>query len=109
MTLIAAGAYFYPEKFLCVDSGKVSADVIVVLGGGSHERPLRAAELFKQRAAPRIILTGLGDDQISRRSFCWRQRFPLEPSRSKVNPPPRSENAVSSPSSAPARGAPSTA
>jgi uncharacterized SAM-binding protein YcdF (DUF218 family) len=65
-SLVAAAAFFYPEKFLCVDSGKVSADVIVVLGGGSHERPERAAELFKQRAAPRIITTGAGDDSINR-------------------------------------------
>lgn len=64
---VAVFAWFYPEKFICVDSGKVSADVIVVMGGGSHERPLRAAELFKQHAAPRIILTGVGDDQINRR------------------------------------------
>jgi uncharacterized SAM-binding protein YcdF (DUF218 family) len=65
--LLAVIAYFYPEKFLCVDSGKnVSADVIVVLGGGSHERPERAAELFKERAAPRIFITGAGDDKISR-------------------------------------------
>ena len=64
--LLAISAYFYPEKFLCVESGKVSADVIIVLGGGSHERPLRAAELFKEHAAPRIILTGEGDDQVNR-------------------------------------------
>lgn len=63
---VAITAYFYPEKFLCVDSGKVSADVIVVLGGGAHERPLRAAELFRQHAAPRIILTGEGDDRVNR-------------------------------------------
>ena len=67
VTAVAVFAWFYPEKFLCVDSGRVSADVIVVLGGGSHERPLRAAELFKQHAAPRIILTGVGDDQINRK------------------------------------------
>jgi uncharacterized SAM-binding protein YcdF (DUF218 family) len=67
LTLLALAAYFYPEKFICLDSGKVSADVIIVMGGGSHERPLRAAELFKQRAAPRIIITGVGDDQINRR------------------------------------------
>jgi uncharacterized SAM-binding protein YcdF (DUF218 family) len=60
-------AWFYPEKFLCVDSGRATADVIVILGGGSHERPLRAAELFKQHAAPRIIITGVGDDQINRK------------------------------------------
>jgi uncharacterized SAM-binding protein YcdF (DUF218 family) len=65
--LLAVIAYFYPEKFLCVDSGKVTADVIVVLGGGQHERPERAAELFQQRAAPRILITGEGDDGINRK------------------------------------------
>jgi uncharacterized SAM-binding protein YcdF (DUF218 family) len=65
--LFAALAFFYPEKFLCVDSGKVSADAIVVLGGGPHEhRPERAVELFKQHAAPRIIVSGAGDDEINR-------------------------------------------
>ena len=67
LALVAAVAWFYPEKFLCVDSGKnVSADVIVVLGGGVHERPLRAAELFRQHAAPRILISGAGDDVINR-------------------------------------------
>jgi uncharacterized SAM-binding protein YcdF (DUF218 family) len=67
--LVAAAAYFYPEKLLCVDSGRVSADVIVVLGGGfgSHERPRRAVELFREQAAPCIIVTGFGDDEINRR------------------------------------------
>ena len=45
----------------------MKADVIVVLGGGSHDRPERAAELFKQRAAPRIIVSGFGDCEINRR------------------------------------------
>ena len=53
--LVGAVGYFYPEKILCLDSGPVAADVIVVLGGGLHERPLRAAELFHLHAAPRII------------------------------------------------------
>ncbi len=67
VTLFVAAAYFYPEKFLCVDSGKfASADVIIVLGGGNNERPLRAAELFRQHVAPRIIHTGEGDDGINR-------------------------------------------
>jgi hypothetical protein len=44
VTLVAAVAYFYPEKFICVDSGPmVSADVIILLGGGNYERPCRAA------------------------------------------------------------------
>jgi len=65
LALVAVAAWFYPEKFLCVDSGPVSADVLVVLGGGVHERPVRAAELFQQHAAPRILLTGAGDDVIN--------------------------------------------
>jgi len=40
--------------------------VIIVLGGGNHERPVRAAELFRQHVAPRILLTGAGDDEINR-------------------------------------------
>jgi len=64
--LVAVVAFFYPEKFLCLESGPVSADVIVILGGGSHERPLRAVELFQHHAAPRIIITGAGDDAINR-------------------------------------------
>ena len=63
---VAGIAYYYPEKILCVDSGPVTADVIVVLGGGLHERPERALALFRQHAAPRILLTGAGDDTINR-------------------------------------------
>ena len=60
-------AIYYPEKILCVDSGKgTTAEVIIVLGGGSHERPERAAELFKVHAAPRILISGEGDDEINR-------------------------------------------
>jgi uncharacterized SAM-binding protein YcdF (DUF218 family) len=69
---LAAIIYFYPEKILCVDSGPVLAEVIVVLGGGLHERPERAAELFYQHAAPRILISGEGDDGINR--FILRQR-----------------------------------
>jgi uncharacterized SAM-binding protein YcdF (DUF218 family) len=61
-----AVAYFYPEKILCVDSGPVTADVLIVLGGGNHERAPRAAALFKAGVAPRIILSGEGDDEINR-------------------------------------------
>jgi uncharacterized SAM-binding protein YcdF (DUF218 family) len=66
---LAAIAFYFPQKILCVDSGDAKADVIVVLGGGfgSHERPQRAAELFKNHDAPRIIVSGFGDDEINRR------------------------------------------
>jgi uncharacterized SAM-binding protein YcdF (DUF218 family) len=64
--LVGGGAWFYPEKILCVDSGPVRADIIIVLGGGVHERPVRAAELFRQGVAPRVLCTGAGDDVINR-------------------------------------------
>jgi len=66
MVLMVGLACYYPEKILCVDSGPTTADVIVLLGGGQHERPVRAAELFRQHAAPRILVTGAGDDEINR-------------------------------------------
>jgi uncharacterized SAM-binding protein YcdF (DUF218 family) len=56
---------YYPEFYLTTDSGKTKADVIIVLGGGAQERPERAAELFKAGAAPRIIISGEGDDIIN--------------------------------------------
>jgi uncharacterized SAM-binding protein YcdF (DUF218 family) len=64
--LLVAAAYFFPQDILTVDSGTAKADVIIVLGGGSHERPLRAVELFREKAAPRIIISGGGDDEINR-------------------------------------------
>jgi uncharacterized SAM-binding protein YcdF (DUF218 family) len=65
--LLGLVAWFYPEKFLTVDSGPVTAEVLIVIGGGQHERPLQAAKLFKEHAAARIIITGAGDDEINRR------------------------------------------
>ena len=59
-------AVILPQKFLCVDSGPAQADVIVVLGGGSAARPERAAELFKEHAARRIIVSGRGDCEANR-------------------------------------------
>ncbi len=63
---LAGAAIVFPQKFLCVDSGPVQADVMVVLGGGAAERPERAAALFKEQAAPRIIVSGWGDCGINR-------------------------------------------
>jgi uncharacterized SAM-binding protein YcdF (DUF218 family) len=59
--LLGYAVYFYPLQTLTVDSGDVKADAIVVLGGGQDERPQRAAELFKQGAAPQILVSGVGD------------------------------------------------
>ena len=69
LLLLAAALFFFPQTFLCLDSGPVKADVIIVLGGGGgyHERPKRAAELFRQNAAPRVLVSGFGDDGANRR------------------------------------------
>jgi len=68
IVLIAAGLLLFPQMFLCVDSGPAKADVIVLLGGGgTHERPEYAATLFLGHAAPRILISGAGDDEINRR------------------------------------------
>ena len=67
LAMLAAAAFFSPQTWLTVDSGAAQADAIIVLGGGSHERPLRAAELFRQKAAPVVIVSGFGDDEINRR------------------------------------------
>ena len=66
LVLLAVAAFLFPQKFLTVESGSVKADAIIVLGGDSQERTARASELFQQHAAPRIIVSGAGDDQISR-------------------------------------------
>jgi uncharacterized SAM-binding protein YcdF (DUF218 family) len=60
--LVAAGvlAWLFPQQVLTVDSGPVKADVLVVLGG-TPDRAARAAELFKEGAAPRILVSGFGD------------------------------------------------
>jgi uncharacterized SAM-binding protein YcdF (DUF218 family) len=65
--LLGVAAFVFPQNFLCVDSGPVNADVVVVLGGGSRDRPERAAELFQGHAAPRILVSGQGDCKINRR------------------------------------------
>ncbi|MGH7940951.1 MAG: YdcF family protein [Limisphaerales bacterium] len=66
--LLAAALVLFPQTFLCVDSGQVKADVIIVLGGGgTHERPEYAARLFLNHDAPRVMVSGAGDDEINRR------------------------------------------
>src|SRR5271157_3546022 len=64
--LLAALAFAFPQRVLCLENGEVQADVLVVLGGGSHERPARAAELFRSGAAPKIIVSGRGDFAVNR-------------------------------------------
>ena len=61
LLLLGLATLFFPKQVLTVDSGLVKADVMVVLGGGGTERPERAAELFKQGEAPKILVSGNGD------------------------------------------------
>ncbi|HEV2391118.1 MAG TPA: YdcF family protein [Verrucomicrobiae bacterium] len=66
LTLIVVAGVVFPQQLLCVDNGNVQADALVVLGGGSYERPLRAAQLFADHAAPRILVSGRGDCETNR-------------------------------------------
>jgi len=67
--LVVAGlvAFQFPQQLLCVDSGEVKADAIVLLGGGAGERPARAAELYHAGAGKMIIVSGAGDTEDNRR------------------------------------------
>ena len=62
LLLLGLAAAVFPQEILTVDSGPVKADAMVLLGGG-EERPTRAAELFQQGAATKIVVSGLGDCQ----------------------------------------------
>ncbi len=61
LVLLAACLWLFPQQVLTVDSGPGKADVLVVLGG-KPDRPIRAAELFKAGEAPKVLVTGFGDD-----------------------------------------------
>ena len=66
--LLAAFAWFFPQQVLTVESGPVKGDVLVLLGG-RPDRAFRAAELFKQGEAPKVLVTGLGDDVSNKRTL----------------------------------------
>jgi uncharacterized SAM-binding protein YcdF (DUF218 family) len=62
VALAGGAALFFPQHLLLVESGPVTADVLVVLGGGQNsERARYAVELYRAGAAPRILCSGLGD------------------------------------------------
>lgn len=67
LILAALTAWLFPEQLLTVDSGPVKADVLVVLGGGWPDRPERAAELFREDEAPKVLVSGFGDDLLNER------------------------------------------
>lgn len=61
LVIILVAALSFPRQVLVIDSGPTHGDVIVLLGGGSGERPARAAELYRSGVAPKIIVSGAGD------------------------------------------------
>lgn len=61
LSALLAALYFFPESFLKVESANRSAAVLVVLGGEPTIRVKRAAELFREHYAPRVIVSGHGD------------------------------------------------
>jgi uncharacterized SAM-binding protein YcdF (DUF218 family) len=65
--LLAFALWAFPQQILTVDSGPVKAEVLVILGGGSTERPRRAAELFHAGEAPRLLCSGEGDCRSNQR------------------------------------------
>jgi uncharacterized SAM-binding protein YcdF (DUF218 family) len=69
IVLLLVAALVFPQQVLCIDSGNVRGDAMVLLGGGSYERPLRAAELYKAGAAPKVIISGHGDAPRNRQSL----------------------------------------
>jgi len=93
LLLLAIAAFILPQKILCVESGNVGGEALVVLGGGSYERPERAAELFRAHAAPRIVVTGEGDCETNRRLL---QQAGVPPSAIILEPKARTtrENAL---------------
>ncbi len=58
---LGIAAFLFPQQILTVDSGDVKADVMIVLGGLAVDREERGAELFKAGAAPKILVSGIGD------------------------------------------------
>ena len=60
-------AFFRLGTFLAVNDPLMKADAILVLGGTLAERPLEAADLFKEGYAPLIVVTrGPADPAIPR-------------------------------------------
>ncbi len=65
--LLGGIALCFPQQLLTVDSGPVTAEALVLVGGGAKlERAQRALALYRAGAAPRIICTGLGDGDANR-------------------------------------------
>jgi len=56
-------AIYFSVNLLCIADRQGPADAIVVLGGDALHRSERALELYQQRAAPSVMISGSGDCQ----------------------------------------------
>src|ERR1051325_6319023 len=57
---------FFSVNLLRVENPPGRGGVIVVLGGDVISRPKRALELYQQKAAPGVIISGTGDCEEAR-------------------------------------------
>lgn len=64
---VVAAALKAAEPLLLVRTSLEPADVIVVLGGDGPSRAWRAAALYREGAAPKVLVTGIGDCDSIRR------------------------------------------
>jgi uncharacterized SAM-binding protein YcdF (DUF218 family) len=63
--VFALTLFFFSYQIVTVDSGDVQADALVILGGGSKQRAERAAELYREGKAPRIVVSGITDTEAN--------------------------------------------
>jgi uncharacterized SAM-binding protein YcdF (DUF218 family) len=61
---LGLAGFFFAKPLLFVECGLKTGDLIVVLTGESGERTFRALELYKSGAAPRILVSGTGADEL---------------------------------------------
>ncbi len=61
LVALVAGVVF-AKSLLLVETNVKPAPIIIVLGGGGEERPARALELLRKGTAPRLLLSGAGED-----------------------------------------------
>ncbi|MBI4484038.1 MAG: YdcF family protein [Acidobacteria bacterium] len=52
-------------RALTIDDAEAPADYLVVLGGGAETRPFAAAELYRKRFAPRVVIFEHKTDRIT--------------------------------------------
>ncbi len=60
------GAVIFARSLLLVETNVRPAQIVIVLGGDGEERTARAVELLRKGSAPRLLLSGAGEDPAMR-------------------------------------------